>query len=250
MSQPPITDRRERQDNARMNVENALRESEERFRTTFEQAAAGMAHVAPDGHWLRVNQRLCDIVGYTPEELLRCTFQDITHPDDLEIDLGYMHQVLANEIAHYSMEKRYLRKDGSLVWINLTVALVRNADGTPKFFISVIEDISQRKALQAELEAYRGELEHRVEERTTALKQRTAELETVNADLEGFSYSVSHDLRAPLRAIDGFAAILREDYAPRLDAEGVRLLAVVSDNARRMGRLIDDILAFSRAGRR
>lgn len=88
-----------------------------------------------------------------------------------------------------------------------------------------------------------------VEERTLALNRRTAELETANADLEAFSYSVSHDLRAPLRAIDGFAAILREDYAPRLDAEGVRLLGVVSDNARRMAQLIDDILALSRAGR-
>jgi signal transduction histidine kinase len=94
-----------------------------------------------------------------------------------------------------------------------------------------------------------GAANRQVEERTKALAHRTAELEAANADLEAFSYSVSHDLRAPLRAIDGFAAILREDYAPRLDAEGVRLLAVVSDNAVRMGQLIDDILAFSRAGR-
>lgn len=88
-----------------------------------------------------------------------------------------------------------------------------------------------------------------VAERTAALAGRTRDLEMANADLEAFSYSVSHDLRAPLRAIDGFAAILREDYAPRLDAEGLRLLGVVSDNAVRMGQLIDDILAFSRAGR-
>ena len=94
-----------------------------------------------------------------------------------------------------------------------------------------------------------GAANRQVEERTAALAHRTSELEAANADLEAFSYSVSHDLRAPLRAIDGFAAILREDYAPRLDAEGVRLLAVVSDNAVRMGQLIDDILAFSRAGR-
>jgi signal transduction histidine kinase len=89
-----------------------------------------------------------------------------------------------------------------------------------------------------------------LKEQSAALSRRSAELETANADLEGFSYSVSHDLRAPLRAIDGFAAILREDYAAQLDAEGQRLFQVVSDNAQKMGQLIDDILAFSRAGRR
>jgi len=89
-----------------------------------------------------------------------------------------------------------------------------------------------------------------LKEQDAALRRRSAELETANADLEGFSYSVSHDLRAPLRAIDGFAAILREDYAAQLDAEGQRLFQVVSDNAQKMGQLIDDILAFSRAGRR
>lgn len=87
------------------------------------------------------------------------------------------------------------------------------------------------------------------EELEIRVRQRTAQLETANADLESFSYSVSHDLRAPLRAIDGFAAILREDYGPRLDDEGKRLFQVVSDNAKKMGQLIDDILAFSRAGR-
>ena len=94
-----------------------------------------------------------------------------------------------------------------------------------------------------------AEVEDRVKIRTAELSRRTKELETANSDLEGFSYSVSHDLRAPLRAIDGFIAILQEDYAEQLDAEGRRLFGIVSDNARKMGHLIDDILAFSRAGR-
>jgi len=96
--------------------------------------------------------------------------------------------------------------------------------------------------------AYAG-VERQVRQRTAELQRRTEDLQTANNDLEGFSYSVSHDLRAPLRAIDGFIAILREDYGPKLDAEGLRLFGVVSDNARKMGQLIDDILAFSRAGR-
>jgi PAS domain S-box-containing protein len=220
----------------------ALRESEERFRATFEQAAVGIAHVAPDGHWTRVNQRLCDILGYTTDELLQRTFQDITHPDDLEADREFERQMLAREISHYAMEKRYFRKDGSVVWTDLTVSLVWDAAGAPKYFIWVIEDISQRKAIQDELDDYREQLEKRVEE-------RTVQLQAAYTDLESFSYSVSHDLRAPLRAIDGFTAILLEDYAPRLDDEGKRLFRVVGDNARKMGQLIDDILAFSRAGR-
>jgi two-component system, cell cycle sensor histidine kinase and response regulator CckA len=126
-------------------VAEALKRSEERFRATFEQAAVGIAHVAPDGRWLDVNQRLCDIVGYTRDELLERTFQDITHPADLGSDLEFVRKMLAFEIPRYSMEKRYIRKDGTLVWIDLTVSLVRHSSGAPDYFISVIQDISARK---------------------------------------------------------------------------------------------------------
>jgi two-component system sensor kinase FixL len=135
----------------RARAEQALRESEQRFRATFDQAAVGIAHIAPAGSWLQVNQRLCEIVGYMREELLQRTSQDITHPDDLDIDLAYVGQMLANEISSYSIEKRYIRKDGSLVWINLTVSLVRRASGAPKYFISVVEDITVRKRADAAL---------------------------------------------------------------------------------------------------
>jgi PAS domain S-box-containing protein len=117
----------------------------QRFQATFEQAAVGMAHVALDGRWLQVNRRLCEIVGYPREELLLKTFQDITHPADLEADLVYVRQLLAGELATYSMEKRYLRRNGSLVWVNLTVSLVRNQEAEPQYFISVVEDITERK---------------------------------------------------------------------------------------------------------
>ncbi|MDP1683460.1 MAG: EAL domain-containing protein [Burkholderiales bacterium] len=135
----------------RRRAEHEAKESEERFRATFSQAAVGIAQVAPDGRWLRVNQRLCDIVGYSEAELLGKTFQDITYADDLESDLEYVRQILADEIRTFTMEKRYIRKDGTLVWINLTVSLVRAADGSPKYFISVIEDITRRKATEAQL---------------------------------------------------------------------------------------------------
>ena len=134
----------------RKRFEEELRESEERFRATFEQAAAGVAHVSLEGRWLRVNQKLSEIVGYSGEELLRMTFQDITHGDDLETDLEQVCRLLAGEIDTYSMEKRYIRKDGSIVWINLTASLVRDIEGPPKYFIAVIEDITERKRAEDE----------------------------------------------------------------------------------------------------
>jgi PAS domain S-box-containing protein len=136
---------------ARQQSAAALQASEARFAATFNQVAVGLSHVALDGTWLRVNQKLCDIVGYTYEEMQARTFQDISYPEDLDSDLKYAQQLLANERDQYSMEKRYIRKDGSLVWVNLTVSLVRDADGTPAYFISVIEDISERKRAEARL---------------------------------------------------------------------------------------------------
>ncbi len=137
----------------RQRIEAALRESEQRFRSAFHQAAVGIAHVAIDGRWLLVNQRLCDILGYTLEELQLLTFQNITHPEDLEADLKYVEQILADSIQTFSMEKRYFRKDNSIVWANLTVSLMRESNGEPKYFIAVIEDISDRKHSQEQIKA-------------------------------------------------------------------------------------------------
>ena len=134
----------------RRRIEEVLRESEERFRATFEHAAVGAAHVGIDGRWLRVNRRLSEIVGYEREELLERTFQDITHPDDLEEDLEQMRLMLEGELQTYTMEKRYLRKGGPEVWVNLTVSLVRDASGEPAYFIAVVEDISERKKTEQE----------------------------------------------------------------------------------------------------
>ena len=137
---------------ARKRSDQLLRESSEVNRVTFDQAAVGIAHVGIDGRWLRVNDKLCAIVGYPREELLQLTFQDITYPDDLEIDTEYVRQVLSGEIKTYSIEKRYFRKDRSPVWINLTVSLVHTAAGEPAHFISVVEDIAARKRAEQALE--------------------------------------------------------------------------------------------------
>jgi PAS domain S-box-containing protein len=128
-----------------------ISESEARFRAIFENAAVGIARVALDGRFLEFNQRLCDIVGYSHEELAAKTFREITHPEDVEADLHGMRQMLAGEIQTYLREKRYNRKDGSVVWVNLTVSLARKPDGALDYFISIIEDISARKRAEQDL---------------------------------------------------------------------------------------------------
>ena len=126
-------------------AEEHCRESAAKFKATFENAAVGMAQVAPGGSWLLVNKCLCEITGYSKEELLTKTFQDITHPEDLPLDLEQVQRVLDGEIDSFTMEKRYLRKDSSFVWVKLTVGCVRNAQGAVDYFISVVENISKQK---------------------------------------------------------------------------------------------------------
>ena len=145
----------------RFRHDEALRESERRFRATFENAAVGIAHVAPNGAMLRVNDRLCQIVGWSAEELTTKTFPGITHPDDVEANLALLRRVLSGEIDHYAMEKRYRRKDGSVVWCNLTVSCVRKNDGTVDYFISVVEDISKRKRAEKQNRLLLREVNHR-----------------------------------------------------------------------------------------
>ncbi|HYP17697.1 MAG TPA: PAS domain S-box protein [Opitutus sp.] len=133
-------------------TEAALRASEEHFRTAFDFAGIGMAMVAPDGRWLRVNHRVCEITGYTEAELLGTTFQAITHPDDLAGDLEQVEKLRSGAKRFYQREKRYLHKQGHPVAIRLTVALLRDAAGAPLHFVSQIEDISDRKRLEEQLQ--------------------------------------------------------------------------------------------------
>ena len=121
------------------------------FKSAFEFAAIGMALVSPEGKWLRVNRSVCKITGYSEAEMLQRTFQDITHPDDLELDLENVRKMLAGEIETYQMEKRYYHKDGTIVWVLLSVSLVRTKSGEPLFFISQIQDITRQKTSEQRL---------------------------------------------------------------------------------------------------
>ena len=134
---------------AERRAEFALRESEERFRGAFDAAAIGMGLLALNGRWLKVNASLCNLVGYSAEELLTMNFQQLTHPDDLEPDLELSRRLLAGEFPTYQMEKRYIHKDGHTVWIHLSTSLVRDADRAPAYSVAQVIDISDRK--QAEL---------------------------------------------------------------------------------------------------
>lgn len=129
----------------RDDAHRALERMGTRFQATFEQAAVGMAHVAPDGRFLLVNDRFCEVVGHEREKLVSGDYQNITHEEDLAEDLANVESLLKGEVDCFMMEKRYIRADGSTVWANLTVSLIRDADRRPDFFVAVVEDISRRK---------------------------------------------------------------------------------------------------------
>ena len=211
----------------RKQAEEALRESEEKFRSVFEQAAVGIGRVSfHDARYMEVNDTFSRMVGYTHEELQRTPWSQITHPDDLDSDLIPFRKMAAGELESYTVEKRFIHKKGHHVWARLTLSLVRNSNGLPDYEIAIIENISERKKAEE------------------ALQRRTRELAAVNRELKAFSYSVSHDLRAPLRAIIGFSSLL-SNHARQLDSKSNEYLQRITAGAEKMNVLIDDMLRLS-----
>ena len=350
----------------RRRAEQALRDSEQLFRTIFEQAGVGVALIASaDGRLLRANQRFCDIAGLDADRLDRVSITDVVHPDDLAADREQMQRLLSGERRWYALQERYVRPDGTAVWVQVSVAATWNPGDAPTNHITIVEDITARKQaeqaltqeyekvnliLNTTLEGYllidpagrildvnpaycamvgyppehlrgmdlhilepqtpperirqridgavatghaRFEVRHRradgrlidldvsisrmtaadgpllaafvrdvtqqkraarelreaherLEERVAA---RTAELSVANRELESFTYSVTHDLRAPLRAIRGFSQALIDDYGDTLPAGARGFLAQIETGSIRMGELIDGLLALSRHAR-
>jgi PAS domain S-box-containing protein len=142
----------------RKRSELKLQESEQEFRAAFEQAAVSMVQADLTGKFTKVNQKFCDYLGYLESELLQLDFAAITYPDDMEISLKSNHEILAGEKENFTIEKRYLRKDGKLVWAKLFCTLIRHSDGSPKYFLGVIEDTTQRKEAEAALKASEHQL--------------------------------------------------------------------------------------------
>jgi len=133
-----------------------IQQSEAEYRSTFETAAVGIAHVGIDGRWLRVNDKVCNITGYDREQLFEKTFQEITHPDDIDLDVRQFGPLMRGDNDGYSLQKRYIHREGHIVWVNLTTSLRRNADGEPECCISIIEDITARKETEEQLSQSRA----------------------------------------------------------------------------------------------
>lgn len=355
------------QRNRRLQEANELAQtSQKRFLDTFELAASGMSHVSTDGRLLRVNRSFCDIVGYSADELQQLNFGEITHPDDIGPDMALLRETLAGQRDTYTLEKRYRHKQGHWVWVQLTVALVREADGSPDYFISVVQDLSAQKATEEALRTserlmqqaqtlaglaswegdvpadrfrtqdnsyrqlglpwaefsgtdllalthpsdqerirrdwtdavkglrpynatYRAKLdgedhwfsvraeferdaegralrafgvtqditqqkraEQEIRRLNTSLEQRiqerTRELKDAYDELESYSYAVAHDLRSPLRIINGFAQALQEDNPELGEASRLHVRRILGASAK-MGQLIDGLLQLSQYAR-
>ncbi|SLN12031.1 Blue-light-activated histidine kinase 1 [Roseivivax jejudonensis] len=186
----------------REQIEAALLESERMFRATFENAAVGVAHVAPDGTWMRVNEKLCEITGYTRAELNEMKFQDITHPEDLAVDLDLLSRVIDGRADEYALRKRYIRKDDEIVWVNLTVGCVRNSAGDVDYLISAIEDIDAQIATEAQRDILVQELHHRVKNILATIQSVASHTLRASTDLSDFRGRFMGRLQAISKAHD------------------------------------------------
>ncbi len=260
----------------RVQAEEELRESEERYRGLHESSKDGIASADIDGNFSECNQAFADMLGYTKEEMYNLSFRDITPSKWYDIDAKlYIEQMIPRGYSD-EYEKEYIRKDGTIFPVSLRGWFVEDKEGARTGTWAVVRDITERKRAEEELRIHRDHLEGLVAERTAELNERVAEveilnrattnllqdlqaanrnleetagkLEAANKELEAFAYSVSHDLRAPLRHADRFAQLLLEREAAQLEPTSARYLQNIVAAAGKMGRLIDDLLALSRTG--
>jgi PAS domain S-box-containing protein len=206
-------------------AEEALRESEERFRGTFENAAVGIAHAGLEGQILRVNQKLCDILDYTREELLTKNLYDLTHPEDRAADQEVVRAFRRGELSTLSRDKRYLRKDGTPVWVAVSASFQRDAAGTRLNTILVIRDITHRKRLETEL------------------RQALETAEAANRSKDEFLANVSHEIRTPMNAIFGMTDLVLDTELTEDQRQCLKTVKSAADNL--LG-IINDLLDFSK----
>jgi len=225
----------------RKHAEEGLRASEEKFKLYFQNSPLGKSITGLDGS-IQVNRAFCNILGYSEKELKQIKWSDLTHPDDVAHSNRAVEALLSGKEESMNFEKRYIHKNGEIIWTEVNVFLQRDPQGQPAFFITSINNITERKKQEEEIRQLTADLEQRVAD-------RTRQLESINKELEAFSYSVSHDLRAPLRSIDGWSLALYEDFHDTLDEKGKGYIDRVRKESQKMGHLIDDLLQLSRVTR-
>ncbi len=202
----------------------------------------GMAIVDLEGRWVEVNPALERMLGHVASGLVgRSVFASV-HPDDVADSRAAARGLAEGTLPVVDVQRRYLQRDGDIVWMHINAAVMRDEAGSPRYFIAQLRDVTSQRAAEAALQAAATMLESRVAE-------RSAELEKLGRQQDLFAYGVSHDLRAPLRAIDSFAALLAGQHAHQLDDSGRDYLARIRGAATRMGGLLDALLELSRASR-
>jgi len=209
---------------SRKNAEERLKESEERFRNTFEQAAVGICHLNLSGGLIRINRRFCEILGYSQEELLGRGLDEIIHPEDLGPEHDNVARLLKSEIESYSMELRHLKKDGAAVWVNFSMSLVRNASGEPRYFAAMIEDVTAKREAEA-------------------LRQERDLVQASSRAMSHFLANMSHEIRTPMNAVIGLGHLALET---ELTPKQREYLEKICSSSRNLLEIINDILDFSK----
>lgn len=210
-----------------------LQERELQLQATFDQAAVGIAHATLDGTFVRINSTYCDIIGCSPGREAENIY-DFTHPGDIPRCRENHELMLEGKTRSYYLEKRYIHSDGSIVWVALTSSLVQDQAGAPMFMVVMINDITNRKELEAEVAAL-----------NTTLAARAEELEAANRDLKAFNYTVAHDLRQPLNLINGYCQGIKALCGGSLSEECRDFLQKAYDGTLRMNRLVTALLQFA-----
>ena len=231
-----------------------LQHSEQRFRSLLANTPGAVFRWELNPQWttLFVSDYIQQITGYPASDFIDNrvrTHASVIHPEDRERVEQTLRQALRSGAPH-AMEYRIVDDSGAVRWVDLRGQGFGAAQGQGVGLDGAIFDVTERKQAEHELAQHREHLEELVAQRTAELGQTNQQLVEANAELESFAYSVSHDLRAPLRIIDGFSKLILQRYSGELDDKGQEFLELIRDNTRDMGQLIDDLLAFSHLGRR
>ena len=213
----------------RKEAEIELQESEEKFRKIFENSGTGMVMVEPSGHFIKVNKAFCEIIGYNENEILGKNFKDITHPDDMDKSVGLTNELLEDDSGETgSLEKRYFHKNGNIIWALTTLSLIRDPNGKPQFFITQIQDITNRKKYEEKLLNY------------------TDELKILNASKDKFFSIISHDLRTPFNSLLGISEFIIQSYEEMSHEEIKESITNIFHSSQKVYNLILNLFEWTR----